>query len=77
MILPGKRIKVTKVIHGSHCVVRVQVDAVIPDEDPSELCLEPSTVRWLDELQRLVDAGEVDRLATMPGVGDVFVRRSA
>jgi hypothetical protein len=77
VLLPGKRINLTKVIHGSRCAVRVQVDAVIPDEDPSEPVIEPAMVRWLDELQRLVDAGEVDKLETMPGIGDVYVRKSA
>lgn len=46
----------------------------MPDEDPSEPCLEPETVRWLDELQRLADAGDTEALAK---VGDVYVRRSA
>jgi hypothetical protein len=56
------------------CVVRVEADAVIPDADPSETCLEPTTLRWLDKLQDLADAGDVDALAKH---GDVFVRRSA
>ena len=77
MLLPGKRTKVTKWIHGSRCVVRVEVDAVIPDADPSQPYLEPAALRWLDELQRLADAGDVDTLATSSAGGDVYVRRSA
>lgn len=65
---------VTKWIHGQRCVVRVQVEAVIPDADPSEPCLEPDTLRWLDELQSLADAGNAEALASH---GDVYVRRSA
>jgi hypothetical protein len=72
--LPGKRLRVTKWIHGRVCVVRVEVDAVVPDADPSEPCLEPATLRWLDELQKLADAGDVEALAD---VGEVFVRRTA
>jgi hypothetical protein len=77
LTIPGKRVRVPKWVHGRLCVVRVEVDAVLPDADPSvppDPCLEPATLRWLDELQRQADAGDVDALAK---VGDVFVRRSA
>jgi hypothetical protein len=74
MQIPGRRIQVTKWIHGRSCAVRVRVDAVVPDADPSEPCLEPETLRRLDEIQRLADANDVDALAH---VGEVFVRKSA
>ena len=32
--------------------VEVEVDAVYPAGDPSEPCLEPATVRWLDQVAR-------------------------
>lgn len=72
--IPGKRVRIPKWVHGRLCVVRVEADAVIPDADPSEPCLEPATLRWLDDLHRLADAGDVEALAQF---GDVFVRRSA
>lgn len=72
--IPGKRIRVPKWIHGRLCVVRVEAEAVIPDADPSEPCLEPATLRWLDKLQELADDGDIEALAK---VGEVFVRRSA
>lgn len=56
------------------CVVRVEAEAMIPDADLSEPCLEPSTLRWLDELKILADAGDVDALAK---VGQLYVRRTA
>ena len=74
MQIPGKRIRIPRWIHGARCVVRVEVDAIIPDEDPSEPCLEPATIRFLDGLQKLADEGAVEELA---GHGDVYVRRSA
>ncbi len=74
MKTPGKRIRIPKWIHGRQCVVRVEVEAVIPDADPTEPCLEPSTLQWLDQLQQLADEGDVEALAK---VGEVFVRRSA
>ena len=73
-MIKGKRVKVPQWIHGTQCVVRVDVEAVIPDADPSEPCFEPPVVKWMDELQRLADAGDVDALAKL---GDVYVRRSA
>ncbi|MFA7235790.1 MAG: hypothetical protein WC058_02910 [Phycisphaeraceae bacterium] len=72
--MPGKKMKVARWIHAGTCVVKVQVDAVVPDEDPSKPCLEPATLRWLDELQELADAGRINELAQH---GTVYVRRSA
>lgn len=74
MALQGKQIKIERWIHASQCVVRVEVEAVIPDADPSEPCLEPQTIRFLDELQRKADQGLVSELAK---AGDVYVRKSA
>ena len=72
--IPGKRVRMTKWIHGRLCVARVKVEAIVPDADPSESCLEPATVKWLDEVQRLADTGDVEALEKH---GEVFVRRSA
>jgi hypothetical protein len=72
--IPGKRVRLPKWIHGRLCVVRVEVEAIIPDADPSEPCLEPATLRWLDELQRLADMGNIEALEA---AGEVFVRRTA
>ncbi|MHC4211131.1 MAG: hypothetical protein ACYSWT_15610 [Planctomycetota bacterium] len=74
MQIDGRRIRVPKWVHGRLCVVRVEAEAVIPEGDSSEPCLEPSTLRWLDELQKLADEGDVDALAE---VGEVYVRRTA
>jgi hypothetical protein len=73
-MIKGKRVKVWQWIHSTQCAVRVNVDAVIPDADPSEPCFEPEAVKWMDELQRLANAGDVDALAK---AGEVYVRRSA
>jgi hypothetical protein len=72
--LQGKRIKLEQWIHAAACVVRVEVEAIIPDADPSEPCLEPQTLRFLDELQLKADQGLINELSK---VGDVYVRRSA
>jgi hypothetical protein len=74
MALQGRRTKIERWIHAPACVVRVEVEAIVPDADPSEPCLEPQTIRFLDELQAKADQGLINELAS---VGDVYVRRSA
>ena len=79
--IAGKPTRVTRWIHAGPCVVRVEVEAIIPDADPSEPCLGPDTVRWLDRLHAMAEAGQVDdlarELAGPPARGDIYVRRSA
>lgn len=74
MKVEGKRIRVPRWIHAGPCVVRVEVEAVIPDADPSEPCFEPETVKWLREVHDHAVAGDVNWLET---VGTVYVRKSA
>ena len=74
MLVEGKRIKVPEWIHSGFCVVHVEVEAVLPDENPSEPCLEPDVIKYLDHLQELANAGNVDELEKH---GTVYVRRSA
>jgi len=59
---------------GGSFVVRIEVEAVVPDADPSEPCFEPETAKMLDEAQRLADAGDLDALAEL---GDIYIRRTA
>lgn len=73
-LLPGKRVRVPRWIRSGPYAVHVMVDAIIPESDPSAPCLEPKTVRFLDELQRLADEGKIDELAKH---GAVYMRRSA
>jgi hypothetical protein len=49
--------------------VEVEVDVVYAVDDPSEPCLEPDTVRWLDEIARKAEQGDV---AYLRSVGRVF-----
>jgi hypothetical protein len=74
MGLSGKKTRIERWIHAVPCVVRVEVDAIIPDADPSEPCLEPQTLRFLDDLQTKADRGLINELARF---GDVYVRQSA
>lgn len=40
-------------------MVAVEVDAVIPDADPSEACYEPQTVAFLREVEQRAQHGDV------------------
>lgn len=70
MKIEGQRVRRTRWIHAGPCVVQVEVDAVIPDEDPSEACFEPQTVRFLKEVHDHAAAGDVEWLK---GIGRVYV----
>jgi hypothetical protein len=74
MALQGTRTRIERWIHAPACAVRVEVEAIIPDADPAEPCLEPSTIQFLDDLQSKADRGLINELAL---VGEVYVRRSA
>lgn len=77
-MISGERVKLVKwiegVASGRPFAVRVEVDAVIPDEDPSEPCLEPTTLSLLDKLRGLAERGDVDELARY---GQLYLKRSA
>ena len=49
--------------------VEVEVEVIFPEDDPGEPCLEPQTVRWLDEIANRAEQGDVDYLRS---VGRVF-----
>jgi hypothetical protein len=49
--------------------VEVEIDVIYPADDPSEPCLEPATVRLLDEVARRAEAGDLPYLES---VGRVF-----
>ena len=54
-----RREKRTRWVQRGEYAVEVQVDVVYPIDDPSEGCLEPATVRWLDEIARRAEQGDV------------------
>lgn len=58
MIIPGKRVKRTRFVQTDQFVVAVDVDALIPDEDPSEPCFEPAVVELLRQVQEHAQHGD-------------------
>jgi hypothetical protein len=49
-------------VQRGNYAVEVEVDVVFPTDDPSEACLEPATVRWLDEVARKAEEGDIQFL---------------
>jgi hypothetical protein len=59
MNLPGTRLKRVRFIHSEKYVVAVEVEVVVPVDDPSEPCYEPQTVIFLKEVKERADANDV------------------
>jgi len=49
-------------LQAAKYVIAVEVEMVIPADDPSEPCYEPETVQFLREVQAHADQGDVDWL---------------
>lgn len=64
-----RREKRKRWVQRGRYAVEVEVEVIYPVDDPSEPCLEPATVRWLDEVARRAEAGDVEYLQN---VGRVF-----
>jgi len=62
MRIPGQRIQRTRLVRTERFIVAVEVEAVIPDADPSEPCYESETVELLREVESRARRGDVDWL---------------
>jgi hypothetical protein len=62
MRIPGKRLKRTRWVHTDRYVVAVEVEMVIPVDDPSEPCYEAETVQLLREVEEHARRGDLDWL---------------
>jgi hypothetical protein len=49
--------------------VEVEVEVIFPEDAQTEACLEPATVRWLDEVARKAEEGDIQFLRS---AGRVF-----
>jgi hypothetical protein len=59
MQIPGERVKRTRLIQTEKYVVAVEVEMVVPEDDPSEPCYEPETVQLLREVKEHAERGDV------------------
>lgn len=59
MRIPGQRIKKTRLIQTEKYVVAVEVELVVPTDDPSEPCCESETVQLLRQIKEHAERGDV------------------
>ena len=59
MRIPGKRVRRTRLVRTAKYVVAVEVEAVFPEDDPSEACFESETVRMLRDIQEHAERGDI------------------
>lgn len=69
MRIPGERVKRTRLIQTETYVVAVEVEMVIPTDDPSEPCYESETVQLLQEVKERAERGD---LAWLTRKGKVY-----
>jgi hypothetical protein len=69
MRIPGERIKRTRLIQTDKFVVAVEVEMVIPVDDPSEPCYESETVQLLRDVK---EYAEREDLAWLTKKGKVY-----
>lgn len=62
MRIPGERITRTRWIHTENYVVSVEVEMVIPLDDPSEPCYEAETIQLLREIEEHARRGDAEWL---------------
>jgi hypothetical protein len=62
MRIPGERVARTRFIRTYRCLCSVEVEMVIPLDDPSEPCYEAGTVQLLREVEEHARRGDVDWL---------------
>jgi hypothetical protein len=67
--MPERREKRKRWVQRGLYAVEVEVEVIYPQDDPSEACLEPPTIRWLDEIAQRAEQGDVEYLQR---VGRVF-----
>jgi hypothetical protein len=70
----GERVKRTRWIHTERYVVAVEVEAVIPSDDPSEPCFESETVNFLKDVKLRAEQGD---LAWLKQHGKVYAALEA
>ena len=58
MRIPGERIKATRLVRGGRFVVAVEIEMVIPPDDPSEPCYESETVQLIHEVAERAESGD-------------------
>jgi hypothetical protein len=62
--IEGRRVTRTRLVQSDKYIVAVEIEMVIPIDDPSEPCLESETVQLLKEIKEHGDRGDLPWLAS-------------
>jgi hypothetical protein len=62
MRIPGERVKRTRLIQSEKYVIAVEVEMVIPTDDPNEPCYESETIQLLRDVKDHAERGDLDWL---------------
>lgn len=69
MRIAGKRLHRTRLVRTERYVIAVDVEMVVPIDDPSEPCYESDTIELLREVKERAEKGDVEWLM---GKGKVY-----
>lgn len=59
MRISGQRVRRTRLVQTTQYVIALEVEMVIPPDDPSEPCYESETVDLLKEVKHRAEAGDL------------------
>lgn len=59
----GERVKKTRLVRGGRYIVAIEVEMVIPPDDPSEPCTKSETVQLVREVAEHAERGDLTWLA--------------
>jgi len=65
MRLEGTRLKRTRLVQRGRYVAEVEVEVVVPVDDPDEPCYESETIRFLKEVAERAEKGDVSGFNSM------------
>ena len=60
--MADRREKRKRWVQRGEYAVEVEIEVIYPEDDPSEPCLEPATLRWLDEVAAKAEEGDIEYL---------------
>jgi hypothetical protein len=63
MRISGERVRRTRLVQTEKYVVAVEIEMVIPPDDPSEPCLESETVSYLREVREHAERDDLNWLS--------------
>jgi hypothetical protein len=77
MRIPGERMQTTRSVRGGRYIVALDIEMVIPVDDPGEPCYETETVEFIREAAEHAKRGETEWLERHGQVYELIGRAAA